>query len=185
MRDATNGYRTPARLLHWGMAILVLATVPAGFVMVQEGLDRATQNALFIFHKNVGVLLLLLILVRLAYRATHPAPPLPPGLPRWQALAARGTHVALYALLLVMPIAGYVRVRAGGFPIEALDAMGAPSLVPRSDALAEVAKTVHFYGALAIAAVIALHVGAALQHGIVRKDGVFSRMWPPVAGRRG
>jgi cytochrome b561 len=185
MSAAPTDYRTPARLLHWGMAVLVLATVPAGFLMVQEGLDRATQNALFIFHKNVGVLLLLLILVRLAYRATHPAPPLPPGLPGWQALAARATHVALYALLLVMPVAGYVRVKAGGFPIEALDAMGVPSLVPRSDELAQVAKAIHFYGALAIAAVILLHVGAALQHGILRKDGVFSRMWPPVAGRRG
>ncbi len=185
MSVAPQGYRTPARLYHWIMAILVLATIPAGFVMVQPDLDRVTQNALFIFHKNVGVLLLLLIALRLAYRLTHTAPPLPDHMPRWQKRVARGTHVALYVLLVVMPLAGYVRVKAGGFPIETLDAMGLPSLVPRSDALAEVAKAVHFYGALAIAAFVVLHVGAALQHGLLKRDGVFSRIWPPVAPSTG
>jgi cytochrome b561 len=71
-------------------------------------------------------------------------------------------------------------VRAGGFPIEALDAIGVPPLVPRSEALASAAQTVHFLGAWAISALIALHVAAALYHGLVVRDGVFGRMWPPV-----
>ena len=79
-----------------------------------------------------------------------------------------------------MPLAGYVRVRAGGFPIEALDAMGIPTLVPRSEVLAEFAKAVHFYGAYAITILVAMHIGAATYHGMVRRDGVFSRMWPPI-----
>jgi cytochrome b561 len=79
-----------------------------------------------------------------------------------------------------MPVAGYVRVRAGGFPIEWLDALGLPTLVPRSDQLAEVAKNIHYSGSLVLAALVALHVGAALYHGMFRRDGVFSRMWPPV-----
>ena len=66
-----------------------------------------------------------------------------------------------------MPVAGYIRVRAGGFPIETLDWLGVPSLVPRSEALAETAKTVHFFGGIAIAGLIALHVAAAAYHGIV------------------
>ena len=69
------------------------------------------------------------------------------------------------------------------FPSKALDALGAPALVPRSDALAEVAKRVHYIAAISIAAVLATHVGAALHHGIMRRDGVFSRMWPPIGGR--
>ncbi len=180
-----TSYRTPARLLHWTVALLVLMTIPAGFVMVQPDLDRATQNTLFVFHKNVGVLLLLLVVLRLAYRLTHPPPPLPASVPGWQARIAGISHFALYALLVVMPVAGYTRVKAGGFPIEALDAMGVPSLVPRSDALAETAKAVHFYGALAIAGFVALHVGAAAYHGLLRRDGVFSRIWPPVRRRAG
>jgi cytochrome b561 len=179
MIDPGAGYRTPARLFHWIIAILVLLMIPAGFVMVQQGLPRGLQNALFIFHKNVGVVILLLVIARLAYRRFNPPPPLPQSMPHLQHRIAGASHAALYALLLVMPLAGYIRVRAGGFPIEWLDALGVPTLVPRSDALAEVAKTVHYFGAFAIAALVALHVGAALFHGIVRRDGVFSRMWPP------
>lgn len=165
------------------MALLVLATIPAGFVMIQPDLDRSLQNALFLFHKNVGVLLLLLVVVRALYRWRHPPAPLPGDVPDWQRRAAGLSHLSLYALLIIMPVAGYTRVKAGGFPIETLDWLGLPSLVPRSDALAETAKTVHFLGGLAIAGLIALHIAAAAYHGVIRRDGVFSRMWPPFAGR--
>jgi len=182
MTGLETRYRGPARLFHWSMAVFIVATIPAGFVMIQEGIDRSLQDGLFLFHKNVGVLLLVLVVVRILYRWRHPAPPLPDDLPAWQHMAARLSHVGLYALLLIMPIAGYVRVKAGGFPIESLDALGVPSLVPRSDAVAEIAKMIHYFGAYAITALIALHVGAAAHHGILRRDGVFSRMWPPLGG---
>ena len=175
-------YSTPARALHWLMAVLILLTIPAGIVMVQDGIDRGLQNALFIYHKNVGVVLLLLVLARLLWRWRVPPPAKPAHLPRWQARVAGLSHATLYLLLVLVPLAGYVRVRAGGFPIEMLDALGLPALVPRSDALAELAKSVHYGAGLAIGAVIALHVGAALFHGIVKRDGVFARMWPPVGG---
>ncbi len=180
MLTSHSRYRAPARLLHWTMAILVLLMIPAGLIMVQQGLDRSLQNSLFIFHKNVGVLLLLLILLRLLYRWMRPPPEVPDSLSPLQRTIAHATHIALYALLFAMPVAGYIRVRAGGFPIEALDAMGLPTLVPRSEALAAAAKSFHYYGGLAIAVLIAMHIGAALFHGLVRKDGVFSRMWPPI-----
>jgi cytochrome b561 len=173
-------YTTFARLLHWIMAVLVLAMIAAGFLMVQDGLGRSLQNALFIFHKNVGVLVLLLMVLRIAYRLIQPPPPLPADLPSWQARAAGASHLALYILLVAMPVAGYVRVKAGGFPIEALDALGVPSLVPRSEGLADLAKAVHHYGAFVIAGIVLVHVSAAFYHGMLRRDGVFSRMWPPV-----
>lgn len=161
------------------MALIVLMMIPAGLIMVQDGIDRSLQNALFLFHKNVGVLVLLLLLVRVLYRWFRPPPPLPDGFPDWQHRIAGATHGALYLLLFAMPVAGYVRVRAGGFPIETLDAMGIPALVPRSDALADTATAMHYYGGLAIIAIIAMHIGAACYHGILRRDGIFSRMWPP------
>lgn len=178
MTNPTTTYRLPARLIHWIMALLVLGMIPVGFLMVQEGLSRPLQNTLFISHKNIGVLLLVLIVIRILYRWRNAPPPKPAHLPGWQVKVAGLTHGLLYALLVIMPLAGYVRVRAGGFPIEALDAMGIPALVPRSDALAASAKAVHFYGALALALLVALHVGAALQHVIIKRDGVFERMWP-------
>lgn len=185
MAISETRYRGPARLIHWTMAVLVLAMIPVGILMTQQGLDRSLQNSLFIFHKNVGVLLLILIVIRIGYRLGHKPAPLPADLPDWQHRIAGLSHAALYGLLLLVPLAGYIRVKAGGFPIESLDALGVPSLVTRSDALAEVAKSIHYFGGLAIAGLIAMHVGAALYHGIVRKDGVFSRMWPPFGGRAG
>lgn len=180
MIDNLLRYRVPARLIHWIMALLVLGMIPVGFLMVRDGLDRSFQNFLFITHKNVGVVLLILIFVRLIYRWRNPPVLTPVALPKAQEMAAHATHIGLYALLLIMPLAGYVRVRAGGFPIEALDAMGIPALVPKSEALAEFAKAVHFYGSYAIAILVAMHIGAAAFHGLVRRDGIFSRMWPPV-----
>jgi len=184
MTDDREQYGRTARVLHWTMALLVLGMIPAGIAMVQPDIDRSLQNTLFIFHKNTGVLVFLLLLVRVVYRLRHPPAPLPDDLPGWQHRAAQASHLGLYTLLFVLPVAGYVRVRAGGFPIETLDWLGVPTLVPRSDALAELAKTTHYVAGLGIAAIIAVHIGAAAFHGVIRRDGVFSRMWPPLGSGR-
>jgi len=178
MTRQTPSYRKPARWLHWSMAVLVIAAIPVGRFMVQDGLSRPLQNTLFITHKNVGVLLLVLITLRILYRWLNPPPPRPEGLAPWQARASEIMHKLLYASLVVMPLSGYIRVRAGGFPIESLDLLGIPSLVPRSDALADIAKAVHFYASWIILALILVHIAAALQHRFITRDGVFARMWP-------
>ena len=175
-----HGYKTTARLLHWIVALAVIATIPVGQIMITEGLARSTQNALFLFHKNVGVILLFLIALRLLYRAFNPPPPLPDTVPDWQKTVSGLTHWGLYGLLILMTLSGYVRVEAGGFPIEMLDALSIGTPVPRSDALANTAKAIHFYGRYLMILLILMHVGAALLHGIVKRDGVFTRMWPPV-----
>lgn len=178
------GYGTTARMFHWIVAILVLATIPAGAIMVQEGLDRALQDRLFIFHKNVGVVLLLLMLVRLAWRFLNPPPPLPDSVSPATARIAALAHAALYVLVIFMAVTGYIRVTMGGFPIEGLAALGLHPLLPRNDAISEMAKTAHFYGRFALIAVILAHVGGAMVHLVIKRDGVFRRMWPPVAPRR-
>ena len=178
------GYGTVSRLLHWSMAVLILAMIPVGLTMIQEGLARPLQDTLFIFHKNTGSLLLVLIVVRLAWRLAHPPPPLPAEMPRAMRFAARANHVGLYLAIIVMAGSGYARVRLGGFPIEYLDAIGVPPLLPESEPAAEIAKAVHYATAFVVMALVAIHIGAAAYHGLVRRDGVFGRMWPPVARRR-
>jgi cytochrome b561 len=182
--DALRGYRTPSRLLHWITALLVLATIPAGLTMVQEGLARPVQDTLFIFHKNVGVVILLLVLTRLAVRSVYPPPPLPATVPEWQRRAADASHTLLYSLLIVMPVSGYIRVRAGGFPIDAPYAMGAPHLTPRSNWPEETAIQIHATARILLIQLILMHVGAALHHLLIRRDGVFGRMWPPYRRQR-
>jgi cytochrome b561 len=102
-----------------------------------------------------------------------------------QAWAAGAVHALLYLFLLVQAVSGYVRVTTGGFPIEALRVLGIPPLLPKDEAVARVAETVHAGSALVLIALIAVHVGAAAYHGLVLRDGVVARMWPPLAGRRG
>ncbi|SFC73367.1 cytochrome b [Tropicimonas isoalkanivorans] len=179
MIEQRQGYSTTARVMHWIIAVLVLLMIPAGITMIQEGISRPLQDTLFLFHKNTGVIVLLLMVARLLYRRAKPPPPLPATVPDWQRRAAGLSHGALYVLLFVMPISGYVRVRAERYPIEGLDALGIGTLLPHSKALAGFAQGLHQAAAFLLIAVLLVHIGAALQHAFIRKDGVFSRMWPP------
>lgn len=174
----STAYRPAARALHWISALLVIATFPAGVIMLQEGLSRPVQNSLFMFHKNIGVVILLLVLARIAYRMANPPPPLPASISTMQARIAGVVHVLLYVFLIVMAVSGYVRVVAGGFPLEVWDALGVPRLVPESKELAAQAKAIHATARFALFALILAHVGAAIYHAVVLKDGVVSRMWP-------
>jgi cytochrome b561 len=176
---ATPKYASMTRLLHWLTGLMVLATIPIGVIMLQDGLARSTQNLLFILHKNGGVILFMLVVLRILWRLATPAPILPAHVPAWQARAAKLVQRALYGLLLVMAASGYVRVRAGGFPVEMLDALGLPTFIPRSDALAQTAKNIHATMRFPLVALIVLHIAAAFKH-LVARDGVFGQMWPPI-----
>ena len=174
------GYGRVSRLFHWVTVLLVLVMISAGLTMTQETVPRALQDRLFIIHKGLGPIVLLVVLARLAWRVAHPPPPLPASVSPLQARLAGLVHGGLYAVLIVQGISGYVRVTTGGFPIELLDALGIPPLLPKAEAVAKIASYVHQAGAWILIGLIAAHVGAASYHGIVRRDGVVSRMWPPV-----
>ncbi|MCQ0972022.1 cytochrome b [Paracoccus sp. TK19116] len=179
MKPTPSGYRPPARWLHWLTALLVLLMIPAGLIMVREGLPRPVQDTLFLFHKNAGVIVFLLMVVRLIYRWRNPPPPLPASVPDWQRLAARLSHGALYLLAILLPITGYVRVRADRYPIEGLDALGIGTMLPKSEALAGAASELHETLAFLLIAVLLVHLAAAIQHAVVKRDGIWARMWPP------
>ena len=172
-------YPRLSRLLHWLTAVLVLSTIPAGLIMVQEGLSRPLQDSLFLYHKNIGPVILILVVLRLVVRFLRPAPPLPASLPRLQAIAAEAVHGLLYLTLIVMAVSGILRVQAGGFPMEFWDPL-IGGMVAKSEPLADTAKAVHHYAHYLIIALVLVHIGAAAMHGLIKRDGVFSRMWPPV-----
>lgn len=171
-------YGLVSRLFHWITVVLVLVMIPVGLTMIQE-IPRPVQDRLFILHKGLGPVVLVVVLLRLGWRLTHPPPPLPSDLPAIQRRAAATVHAGLYVFLLVMAVSGYVRVTTGGFPIEALQAIGIPPLLPKNEAVAEVAKRIHATAIIGLLALIAMHVAAAAWHGLVRRDGIVGRMWPP------
>jgi len=172
------GYKPLAKIFHWLTALLVLLTIPAALTMLTPGIGRWLQDPLFMFHKNVGVVLLVLVAMRLVYRLLNPPPPLPQTMPRLQRYLAETTHWLLYGLLLAMALSGFIRVTAGGFPLEVFDRFGIQNLVPRSDGLAETAKRIHAFLRYPLIALILLHIGAALYHGLIRRDGITKRMMP-------
>jgi cytochrome b561 len=162
--------------LHWTIAALVLLVqVPAGLTMVAVG-PGTLQNVCYNIHKTNGIVIFLLAVARLGWRWSHPVPALPPDLPDWQAMAARITHVLLYVLLFLMPITGFLRTAMGGFPVPFFMVVELRHLVPENKPVAEVFSSVHFTLQFVLYATVMLHVAGALQHHLVRKDGVLRRM---------
>lgn len=191
MQDSGTGvsgqvYSPTARRLHWWTVVFLLVQIPLGFAMAYRGNDLNIwdnlTNTLFSSHKLIGLLFLLLIVTRLAYRLTHGAPADEPTLNAFEKFASHATHWTLYALLLLVAIGGVVGVSY----YDARDVFGIfsiPAITPKDTDFAAKVFTWHKYGAIAIILLAGLHIAAALMHYLVKKDGVLARMLP-AAGRR-
>ncbi|MFN7645432.1 MAG: cytochrome b [Burkholderiales bacterium] len=171
-------YAAPARGLHWLTSLLVLGIViPAGvWIKYFEPADEAFKLRLYNVHESVGVIVFVLVLLRLVYRWRNPPPPLPTDTPAFVRLAAHAVHLALYALLLLMPIGGFLATNAWGFPLSVFGVLPLPSPVGKDEALAKVFSFLHWSGAIAIGALILGHIVGALYHQFVRRDGLIRRM---------
>ncbi|HVY14851.1 MAG TPA: cytochrome b [Rhodopila sp.] len=162
------------RALHWLMAIMVLAMLFIGVVMVST--VRPAYLTLVAIHKPLGIAILVLALGRLALRVRRGAPPLPADLPAIQVVGAKLSHVVLYALLVAMPLVGWGMLSAGGYPVVLAGVVHLPPILPHSDALHAALLQAHIVLAYLFFATILLHLGAALFHALVRRDGVFQAM---------
>jgi cytochrome b561 len=172
---APAGYTPVARALHWITAVLVLMMIPAGIVMANFG-DSPTKNLLYHLHRSTGVVLIPLVLFRLFYRTTHPAPPLPADIPPIQQLAAHANHWGLYALLIVQPVVGWIATSAYRAPVLFFWLFELPPIWPEDRAFSEKMFMAHRAIGIAIAGLVAMHVGAALFHHFVRRDNILMRM---------
>ncbi|MBE7212010.1 MAG: cytochrome b, partial [Gluconacetobacter diazotrophicus] len=158
---------------------LMFAVVVLAWVMVSLPEGAPSQGFFFTLHKSIGLTILLLVAVRLAWRASHPAPALPSRMAAWERGAARASHWLLYAILLGMPVSGYVMSAAGGHPVTYFDLFTLPGLPPNKP-LAGNAYAVHVvFGQWAVYALVALHLLATAWHVAVRRDAVLDRMLPP------
>jgi cytochrome b561 len=162
------------RVLHWLMAACLLAMLFIGVGMVST--IRPTYLTLVSIHKPLGITILVLVLIRLALRLRYGAPALPADLPWPMKLAAEGSHYALYALMIAMPLIGWGMLSAAAYPVVLFGGWHLPPILPQSDSLHALLWDAHFYLAFAFFALILLHVAAALFHALVRRDGVFQAM---------
>jgi len=174
MSAQPNHFAPLARLLHWLMALLVIAMLFIGAGMVASVSER--HEWLIHLHKPLGVAILLLVIVRLFVRFSTRQPPLPADLPGWQMLAAKASHGLLYALMLVLPVLGWAMISAAGDPVTLGIGVQLPAIVPANAALFAFLRRAHGYLAYLLFLTVLLHLAAALFHGWIRRDGVLQSM---------
>jgi cytochrome b561 len=176
MADATLlqksvGYTLTARWLHWLTAVLVMFQIPAGLLIANFEMGR-----LYGLHKSVGVLILILVIIRLAWRWKHPAPALPPEIPAFQRLGARGVHWALYALLVIQAMIGWIGTSAYPAPVPFFGLFEMPQIWWEDRQLSNRLLAAHLWIGIFVAILLAAHIGAALHHHFVRRDEILLRM---------
>jgi cytochrome b561 len=162
------------RLLHWLMAVCILAMFFIGVGMVSTVMPKYLP--LIAIHKSLGIAILVLVLIRLAVRLWYGAPALPADLPEPMKLAAYLSHYALYALMIAMPLLGWAMLSAAAYPVVVFGNTVLPAILPQSDSLHTLLWAAHFYLAFAFFGLVLMHVAAALFHALVRRDGVFETM---------
>ncbi len=182
-----NAYARPRRLLHWTTAGFLLVGITLGLIFTdfdnrpwaEARFGAGSFDWLYNLHKSIGLTVLALMLARVWAKRRWPDPPRVETLPAWQIRLSRAAHVSLYVLLIVVPLLGWLGTSAFPAPVPVYGLFEIPLPVAPDRALSR--RVLDFHGALATLAtlVILVHVAAALHHRYARRDGVFSRMWPP------
>ncbi len=185
----TPRYAAVAITLHWVIALLMIGMVFLGWYMEDlRDLAFAGGNvslervqAVYNTHKTIGLFVLGFSLFRLYWRLTHKTPPLPDGMMAWERFAATATHWLFYALMIGMPIGGWIAASASPYPTLLFNEPGLELIklpVPQNEAFESAMGSAHGAGGWAILALVGLHVGAALKHQFINKDGLIGRMIP-------
>ncbi len=170
-------YTWPAMALHWLVALLIFGLFPLGLYMSDLPLS-VLKLQLYAWHKWFGITVLLLVVLRLGWRAGHRPPELPASIPRWQQRVAEGLHGLLYVLILSIPLSGWMLSSAAGVRVVWWGVLQLPMLLPASKPLAHALALVHATLNYTLAALVAVHVAAAIKHQFIDRDGVLSRMLP-------
>lgn len=180
MPTPSDRYTPTARWLHALLGLALVGVFAMGLYMTS--LPFSPQRLkLYNWHKWAAMLVLAFSLLRLVWRLTHRPPALPAvirdAMPAWQRLAHHATHAGLYLLFFAVPLLGWAYSSAAGFPVVLFGVLPLPDWVPVSPDLADVLKPLHRLAAYALAALVLLHVAAALKHALIDRDGLLRRMF--------
>lgn len=177
LRNTDRSWGTPAKLLHWGIALLIFTQFALGWLAVTWRLSP-TKLELYIWHKSFGVLILTLVAVRIFWRLLNPVPRLPLETSPAEQLAARASHALLYGLMLAIPVSGWVINSAAGIPLRVFWWFPLPAIAPVDKGLEALAKQVHFALFIVLAIVLVVHIAAALRHHYIKRNNLLTRMLP-------
>jgi len=177
LENTDQRYGVAAIALHWLMAALISALVALGIYMVRlpdVGFDLK-KITLIVIHKEVGMVVLALVTARLAWRQLNPLPRLVETLPEWQKVTAIFVHFCFYALMVTLPLTGWVMSSASGIPLF-LGPFRLPDFVPHDETLFGWLRQLHDWLGYSMAMFICLHAGAALRHHFLLRDKTLRKM---------
>jgi cytochrome b561 len=180
LRNTADSWGAAARGLHWLIAALILAQFVIGNIADEMKLTPAKLD-LFVWHKSIGITVLLLAVLRLAWRMGNPPPLPPPGMPGWERRLAGFAHWVIYVLIFAVPLSGWWVSDASRVPFKAFFVLPMPDLIATDRALQETAAEVHEALITVLLIVVIVHVAAALRHHFLLRDDVLRRM---LTGRR-
>jgi cytochrome b561 len=163
-----------SRVLHWLMALMIVAMLFIGTGMAASVSER--YRFLIAIHRPLGLAVLILVAIRLVNRLINPPPPLPDSLPPLQRVAAKASHVLLYALMFIIPLLGWGMLSAAPYPVVIYGSLRLPPILPQNPVLYSWLRELHGDFAYLLFAVFLVHMGAALMHGLISRDGVFESM---------
>ena len=173
MQNSETHYGVIAIILHWVMAILLIGLLVFGLYMV--GLPISLEKLKFYgWHKEYGILALILVIIRIIWRFTNITPRL--SLPLLEKLAARTVHWAFYGFMFAMPMTGWLITSAAGLPVSFFGLFVLPNLVSSNDDLMKLFQEIHKWLGYGLIATIILHASAALKHHFINKDDILRRM---------
>lgn len=177
IKNTSNQYGLVSILLHWLIALLMIILIVIGLYMVTLPIGL-TKLKLFGWHKELGVLVLGLAIIRLIWRFINVVPLLPSYLPAWQKLAARFVHIVFYFFMFLLPLTGWILSSAAGLPVSFFGLFLLPDLVYPNENVRLLFIEIHKWLAYALIAVLTLHIAAALKHHFIHKDDILRRMFP-------
>lgn len=175
-RGPSDSYTRVAVALHWIIALLLVGQIAFGWFLTTIARGTPMRSVYVNFHKSTGITIAVLILVRILWRLLHSPPPLPSFMSVWERAAARANHVALYVLMLTMPLSGYIASNFSKYGIKLYNAVKLPPWGIDDHRVYALFNSIHVYAAYVFVAIIVLHVLAALRHA-ARRDRVLARMW--------
>lgn len=177
LKNSADRWGPVSQLLHWAVVLLVVVIAVLGLIMADLP-NNPQKLRLYSLHKSLGLTVLALMALRLAWRAVAGAPAPVAGTPRWQHRAATLTHGALYALLFAMPLTGWLFNYAAGFPLQWFGLFNLPRGAAPDPDLRELAKLLHEGGFWLLLMLVVAHAGAAFHHHLFLRDATLTRMLP-------
>jgi cytochrome b561 len=177
LRNDDRHYGLIAVAIHWLMALAIIGMYPLGLYIDSLTYYDPEYRTIPHWHKSIGMLILALLLVRLVWRAVNPSPAAPAGHGAWLRLATKVGHAALYLLMLVALVSGYMISTADGAPIDVFNWFSVPALPALVENQEDVAGDIHYWTTTALIVMAGLHALAALKHHYLDRDETLTRIF--------